>query len=361
MTANRTPGAPELLAADVMSASAKVLAAGAAERQAARGAELPAEYQRLGVPDLTGDTVMRIQYLAAALFVRRPVLFFDHVSWQKAALAARGIGVESLATNLECLEEEVSDRLPDEAAAAAADYLSRARAVLTEVPAEVPSLLEGEGRHLDLARQYLLAVLEARRDDAVSLLTDAVAGGAPAPEVYRDVIMRAQAEIGRMWQRNEVHVAEEHLGSRVAELAMTAVSALAPRADANGRRVLCTSTAGDLHDFGVRAVADHLEWSGYDALMLGASTPSADLMLAISDFEADLVVVSASLSLHLRALSQQIDAVRQRPEFDRVPIMVGGAPFARVDDLWQVVGADGHALDFDGAVKAADDLLRRRD
>jgi len=61
----------------------------------------------------------------------------------------------------------------------------------------------------------------------------------------------------------------------------------------------------------------------------------------------------------VRSAADAIAAVRAattRP----VTILVGGAPFASVPDLWAVVGADATAADPIAAVAAADGFVRRR-
>ena len=119
--------------------------------------------------------------------------------------------------------------------------------------------------------------------------------------------------------------------------------------------MLCTSVVADLHELGIRAVANHLEWSGWKAVLLGASTPTADLILAISDFEIDLVAVSANTALHVPATIELVAAIRnsERP----VKVLVGGRPFMLAPELWKTVGADACAISARNAAEAAISLF----
>ncbi len=215
------------------------------------------------------------------------------------------------------------------------------------------------GPLVELAREYLLAVLEGRRLDAIRLAEDAIASGTSITDLYSKVLGRAQVEIGRMWQRGEVHVAEEHLSSRITEQVMSVVNARMPRQPRNGKRVLITSANGDLHDIGLRVVADHFEMAGREVMFLGASTPAEDVAAAVRDFEVDLVAVAAKLVLHVRAAAEIVQAVRATPRGRTLPILMGGPPFQIVGDLWKLLGADGMAASSVEAVTVGETLTSR--
>ena len=97
--------------------------------------------------------------------------------------------------------------------------------------------------------------------------------------------------------------------------------------------------------------------AGWEPVHLGANMPAADVTLALEDFAADLLAISGTLVLHVTSTAEMIAAVRAALPDRNVPVLVGGGPFAVVDDLWQVVGADGCARDASQAVRAAEQLL----
>jgi methanogenic corrinoid protein MtbC1 len=343
--------------ATLLLSAPRAYAAGTVDRLAAARPELLTECARRGLGDPAGDTEHRLHHLAEALAAGRPAVLDDHVAWHKVALAARDAPDDYLPANLSCMRDELRESLPSALGTMAASYVDQAARHLAAAPRSLPSLLADGAPHVDLARRFLLATLEGRRDDAVALMIEALARGVSPRELLEHVVLRAQAEIGRMWQMDEIHVAEEHLTSRVVERVLATLAERAPRAARNGRRVLVTTVGGDLHDIGARLVADQLEAAGFETLFLGASVPSADLLRAIPDFAVELIALSANLATHIRTTAQLIAAIRATPECNRVPILIGGGPFQRIPDLWQVVGADGRAHDAFAAPEAARELL----
>jgi methanogenic corrinoid protein MtbC1 len=83
-------------------------------------------------------------------------------------------------------------------------------------------------------------------------------------------------------------------------------------------------------------------------------------MQLLRDPGVDLLAVGATLSLHLRNVARFVELVRADREFDRVPILVGGAPFRVVPDLCRAIGADGMAASAAEAVALGARLVERR-
>lgn len=325
--------------AELLRAGSRAHAAGAVLRQgAAAGHEAVPTFE-----DLVADSEHRVLCLAEALALGVPEILHEHLRWARVAYAARGVPDEFLPANLEALGEELLERLPKGDGELAAEVLSDARAVVQAAPTQLPCLLSDDAPHVELARKFLLCVLEGRRTDAIELVVGAAEGGVPLPDLHHHVIARVQSEVGRMWQMGEVHVADEHLGSRVVEDALTRLRERIPASTGDGHRVLVATVGGDLHDIGSRMVADQFEMAGWQVLFLGANTPTPDLVRAVRDHRVELLAVSASVEHGVGATADLIAALRAEGDESRVPVLVGGRIFAALPQLWRAVGADGCA------------------
>ena len=347
-----------IFAADWIDRTRRAIASGAVARQHERQPGLVDSYGRLGFADLVTDTGIRLDYLGQALSAGRPLLFVDHLAWLKVSLAARQLPVDFVETNLQCIREELAEALPAECVELTEATIQESLEGLAEAPSESQQVLVDGDPYVDLARRYLLATLEGRREDALALILAAADQGATTDDLHTWVLQRVQAEIGRMWQIGDVHAAEEHFASRIAERAISLLHAREPRVEPHGRKVLVACVGGNDHDLGARMVGDRFEMSGWRTILLGANSPSYDLARSVIDFDVDLVALSAALTLHVRSTHEAIRAIRALPERANTPILVGGRPFQIVDDLWQVVGADGSAATPADAVLAADRLVR---
>ena len=299
--------------------------------------------------ELVADTEMRILQLAEALAAGRPRLFVEHIEWSRMAIASRELNERRLRENLVALRDELQRELPPHAHAPAIAVIDEATAVFGHAPRALPSLLEMEVPHRTMMQRFLLAILEARRQDALDLILNQAAEELSVSEIETQILAPVQWEVGRMWQRGELAVHEEHLGSRIVEEALVLLRSKMPPCKPRGVTVLVTSVRGNLHDIGTRIVADHFEMDGWNALCLGANLPGEDLSRAVLDFGSNLVALSVTMSTHLRETATVIEGLRQSLGDHTTPVLVGGPPFDAVPDLWQAVGADGWC---DSAIKA---------
>ncbi|MFO1052550.1 MAG: cobalamin-dependent protein [Planctomycetota bacterium] len=331
--------------ADWLLATRRVLAHGAAERLSTASASV--------IAALTND----LDNLAAALAVGRDELFDDHVAWSLAAGASDDVDEPRCAARLAALRDELEVSVPGTARTRVAAVLTRGIDMARRPAIRQPPSFPPAGPHQELAARYLLAILEARTQDAHDLLLRALHDGADGPSLLHHVLLPAQAELGRMWQCGEIDIATEHLGSRVAERIAAVIHAQGPRSASNGRRVMVAAVGGNQHDLASRLLADALERRGYVALLLGADTPPIDLAEAAAHARVDAVALSVALGTQVRIAELTVRALRSLRETAHVKVIVGGGPFTRIDDLWRDIGADASAPDLDGAVAAIEALL----
>ena len=211
--------------------------------------------------------------------------------------------------------------------------------------------------HSPLAHQYFEALRRGERHLASQLVMAAVAAGTPVKEIYLNVFQPAQYEIGRLWQTNRISVAQEHYCTAATQLIMSQLYPHIFASAKHGRTLIATCVAGDLHEIGVRMVADFFEMAGWNTFYLGANTPHSSVVATIAERTADVLAISATIAYHVDAVQDLIRAVRQHPGTGRVKILVGGYPFNRDPELWRKVGADGSALDAQQAIMLADQIM----
>jgi methanogenic corrinoid protein MtbC1 len=175
--------------------------------------------------------------------------------------------------------------------------------------------------------------------------------------VYLHVFQPAQYEIGRLWQTNRITVAMEHYCSAATQLIMSQLYPHVFATAKNGRTLIATCVSGDLHEIGVRMVADFFELAGWSTFYLGANTPDGSVIATVVERRSEVLAVSATLSCHVAAVRTLIRAVRLDPAAAGVKVLVGGYPFNQDPQLWRTVGADGWAPDAREAVSFAWQLL----
>ena len=318
-----------------------------------------AEVELWGFAKLAADAQARVGILAEAAAAGRPELLRREVEWLASTYKARGVDVTLLEGSLVSLRDELRDALPTQPGELAASYLDEAHAAVAAAPDDVPTALVDDAPHVTLARTFLLAILEGRRDDALGVVLEALEAGVSVADLHHHVLAASLAELGRMWQVGEGNIAEEHLGTRVVEDTLVLLRSRAPREQPNRRRVLVASVRGNLHELGARMVGDQFELAGWRTMLLGGDMPAADTAAAVEQFGADLVALSVGRSMEVRATAEAVSTLKEHQH--DVPVLVGGRPFQLVDDLWRVVGADGSAIDAPAAVREGERLVATRD
>jgi methanogenic corrinoid protein MtbC1 len=201
-------------------------------------------------------------------------------------------------------------------------------------------------------------LLDGKRREATDIVMNALDEGADIKRVYLDVFQRSQHKIGVLWMRNEISVAQEHFCTASTQAVMAMMYPRLFQGERNGRVAVATCVGGELHELGIRMVADFLELEGWDTYYLGASTPDKDVVASIKDREAGLLAVSVTMPYNVNLAERLIKAVRAEPGLDGAKVMVGGYPFAIDTELHRRIGADATAKDAEHALSVADELMQ---
>jgi methanogenic corrinoid protein MtbC1 len=216
---------------------------------------------------------------------------------------------------------------------------------------------QATGPYSELARLFMEALLRGDRSAASRLVMEAVENGTSVRDIYLHVLQVSQQEIGRLWQINRISVAEEHYCTACTQFIMTQLYPYIFRTEKNGRRMIATCVGGELHEIGVRMVADFFEMDGWDTYYLGANTPARDILDTITKREPDILGISTTISFNLSKMIELISVLRKSPDTTTVKFLVGGRPFNLTTDLYQKVGADGSAANALEAVSLANQWL----
>lgn len=307
----------------------------------------------------------RVIHLVQAVACARPQLFGSHVAWAIDALRARHVPEDEIRGHLETLAATLQAELSEDAAAAVRPFAEAAIAELAFPARDEHGLLDDQSQDSTMSRLYLLHLLQRDEREAQSLVEDAMSAGMSLAEVYERVVTPALGEIGRMWHLQEASIADEHYCTSATRsiVARLRAAAGAPRPD--GRRALCCSVGGDLHDIGIRMAADLLELDGWSVDFMGANMPAAEVVISIEHASEepgkafDLVVAAASTMLSIRAMMDLVEAMHASPVARSVPLLVGGAPFSSDPGLAAALGANAGAETLSEAVLAAAQLVPR--
>jgi methanogenic corrinoid protein MtbC1 len=322
--------------------------------------ELHTRYGAAGKEKCLQDARYHLSYLTEAILSESPLLFKDYVGWAQQMLQARNIPSTDLAVNLNCIKEALAQRLPIENFVVAAKFMNGALNQLEDSFEPIESFLKQEHALKETAEKYLQFLLNGKRNAASQLILNEVETGTAVKDLYLEVFQPVQHEIGRLWQLNKISVAQEHYCTAATQMIMSQLYQYIFNTERNGFRLVATCISGDMHEVGIRMVADFFEMEGWDTFYLGANTPIDSILRTLREQEANLLMVSATMAYHVRAVADLIQAVKRDPALKSVKIMVGGYPFNVASELWSSIGADAHANNAMEALKKAGQLIGKQ-
>jgi len=178
-----------------------------------------------------------------------------------------------------------------------------------------------------------------------------------APEVVlNDGMIRAMAEVGRLFEEGDYFVPEMLISARAMQ---TGLGVLRPHLVASGvkpiGKVVIGTVKGDLHDIGKNLVSMMMEGAGFEVIDLGTDVQPDAFIEAAQAKEAQIVAMSALLTTTMLQMKATIEAMQSTGMRDSVKVMIGGAPVTA--DYARQIGADAYAPDASQAATLAKSLL----
>ena len=229
------------------------------------------------------------------------------------------------------------------------------------MPTENPSADDSddfaEAYFEELRTRYLQVLLQGQRHLASELILQAVEDRVSVKDIYLQIFQPVQYEIGLLWQTNEVSIAQEHYCTASTQLIMSQLYPYIFNTEKKGRRLIATCVGGELHEIGLRMVADFFEMDGWDTYYLGANMPTGGIIESVETIQPDAIAISVSMAFNIETAANLIERIQASALEKRAKVLVGGRPFNVSSNLWQQVGADGYAKNAAEAINLANSLV----
>jgi 5-methyltetrahydrofolate--homocysteine methyltransferase len=171
-------------------------------------------------------------------------------------------------------------------------------------------------------------IIEGSKDGLTADLDLALARGDQPLEIINGPLMAGMAEVGRLFNDNQLIVAEV---LQSAESMKTAVAHLEPHlakgdSAAKGKLLLAT-VKGDVHDIGKNLVEIILSNNGFQVINLGIKVPPEELIAAARREQPDFIGLSGLLVKSAQQMA--VTAADLKAADIEIPLMVGGAALSR--------------------------------
>ncbi|MEO8028316.1 MAG: methionine synthase [Bryobacteraceae bacterium] len=167
-------------------------------------------------------------------------------------------------------------------------------------------------------------IVEGTKDGLIPDLERKRAEGIGPLDIINGPLMAGMAEVGRLFNNNELIVAEVLQSAEAMKAAVNHLEQFMEKADtaARGKIVLAT-VKGDVHDIGKNLVEIILSNNGYDVINLGIKVPPETLIHAFREHKPDAIGLSGLL---VKSAQQMVITGSDfRDAGIDVPLLVGGA------------------------------------
>ncbi len=201
---------------------------------------------------------------------------------------------------------------------------------------------------------FVELLIKGRHNEAHQFMKNRISGKESLQEIYNDLIRPAMYEIGRLWEKNKITVAHEHLATSIIMRMITFFYMDYVSTESSKGKAVVTAAANEYHEIGARIVADFLEIDGWDVSYLGANTPTNDLINMLEDTNADMLCISITMIFNFEKVRRLIEKIRNIPNLSSLKIMVGGYAFMYSSSISDKIGADAVALTAGESIKVAE-------
>ncbi|MEM3395288.1 MAG: corrinoid protein [Nitrososphaerota archaeon] len=195
----------------------------------------------------------------------------------------------------------------------------------------------------ELIEKIKEAIINIQNDLALEYTKEAINAGVNPQEIISNSIVKGLEIVGEKFEKGEYFLSELIAAG---EISKQIISILNPILKASGvpakklGKVVIGTVRGDIHDIGKNIVAMLLETAGFEVIDLGADVAPEKFLDAVIRNEANIVALSALLTVTMPEMRIVIEELKKANVRDRVKIIVGGAPLTK--EYAEEIGADGY-------------------
>lgn len=177
---------------------------------------------------------------------------------------------------------------------------------------------------LPLDQRLANYIIEGTRDGLVNDLEKKRAEGAAPLEIINGPLMDGMSEVGRLFNANELIVAEVLQSAEAMKAAVNHLEQFMEKADTAKRgKIVLATVKGDVHDIGKNLVEIILKNNGYDVVNLGIKVPPEELIKAFQEHRPDAIGLSGLL---VKSAQQMVITASDLKDAGiEIPLLVGGA------------------------------------
>ncbi len=211
---------------------------------------------------------------------------------------------------------------------------------------------KARGADLPLDDRLANYIIEGTRDGLIADLEHKRAEGAAPLDIINGPLMAGMAEVGRLFNANELIVAEVLQSAESMKAAVSYLEQFMEKADSAKRgKVVLATVKGDVHDIGKNLVEIIFKNNGYEVVNLGIKVPPEELIKAYQEHRPDAIGLSGLL---VKSAQQMVTTASDLKDAGiGIPLLVGGAALSAKFTETKIAPASGNGFKVSTTVSVA--------
>ena len=216
-------------------------------------------------------------------------------------------------------------------------------AAITEYSRKATKKEKVKAEDLPLDQRLSNYIIQGTRDGLVGDLDLKRAEGAAPLAIINGPLMDGMAEVGRLFNANELIVAEVLQSAEAMKAAVNHLEQFMEKADTAKRgKVVLATVKGDVHDIGKNLVEIILKNNGFEVVNLGIKVPPEELIKAYQQHHPDAIGLSGLL---VKSAQQMVITASDLKDAGiDVPLLVGGAALSAKFTQQKIAPSYGNAV-----------------
>ncbi len=301
------------------------------------------------------DIETTINQLKVSFLYDNQDLFNHYMDWFGELSQNLNISKKGMLNHLDHLNESILNDLSDE---------TDEQAVSKRIDQGKEQFINGLNRKIvdPSDNTFLDSLVDMRTQDATEFIMEKAKNDTSVMTLFEEHLIPTLMDVGLLWQHHKISVAKEHYATAVIQ---NIIGMLYPYLFTENKKathsLLAVCAGKELHEIGMRIIADVFEMEGFDTSFLGSNIPVEVILGEMKENPPSLLGISSTTAASLEDTKKLIDDVRNDDSFDQIKIMVGGYQFLHAKNLWKEVGADFTASSAKDALKKAKKMLGGHD
>lgn len=171
-------------------------------------------------------------------------------------------------------------------------------------------------------------LINACETEAADLLIGELLRKKSPAEIFDKLICPAMREIGELWARGILTVAEEHLATRTAGNAIHKFRAALPVSESSGKLAMCCAVEGDFHELPTFLAQVIFENEGWEVMNFGANMPLDCLAKEVLKHKPEAVCISATFIENIGEFAEKYKQFAKLIEKAKSTVIFGGKAFS---------------------------------